>query len=351
MAADGDESATAELLHLLADSATWLEGYSYRDKGNVKAIGPTYGVWPVMVNRRPRKLRQAAAYLERLGLGPKLDLQQTAKPDTAPRQTATPAEIQSGLRNRTLLDFSYSASHHLRKLRAHVADGNRLATCWFVELLSEFVRWLESYSQRDKGNLKAVAALAPVWPVVLARDKQRTEVVLDYLTRIELGSKGQISSSPKWGTSWGNEGAVATQYARAIRQAVGNARNSFQSYDGKLETNGPLSRAAWQKIPQWVKDAGKLQPLTKQSAPEWFKIAWQLLAEKHNGHPENDPQLLKLGEHRAGKYARAYKKIAGPFASKEVKERKKSPADTAAADIRARIKERLLNALISLAPS
>jgi hypothetical protein len=304
-----------------------------------------------MVNRRPRKLRQAAGYLERITLNSKLDSQQTANPDAAPRQTATPAEIQSALCSRTLLDFSYSASHHLRTLRVHVAAGNRLSTCWFAELLSEFGRWLERYSLHDKGNLKAVAALAPVWPVILARGKQRANAIMDYLTRIEQGSKAQISSSPKWGSSWGNEGAVATHYARAIRHAVGNARNFFRSYDSKLETNGPLSRAAWQKNPQWVKDAGKLLPLTKQSAPKWFEIAWHLLAEKHNGHPENDPQLRKLGEHRAGKYARAYKKIAGPFASKEVLERKESPQDTAAADIRARIKERILTALTSLAPA
>jgi len=203
------------------------------------------------------------------------------------------------------------------------------------------VTWLESYSGRNKGNLKAIASLAPVWPVMMARCSRRAKAAVEYLKRIELGTKAQISLSPKWGNSWRkgdrDDGAVATHYARGIRIAVHNARQFFQSYDKKLETNGPLSRAAWEKIPQWVKDAGRLPPLTKASAPRWFEIGWQLLVEKHNGHPEQDENLGKLGSFRK-------------LHSKHIGQQKTVTARTAASNIRDGVKNRIREALISLAP-
>jgi hypothetical protein len=358
-AADGDKNALSELVQLLAENMAWLEGYSYRDKGNLKSLGAYLGVWPVTLSLRPLKQRQADDYLARIGLD--------SKSDPAPEwhQLAARAEAKDpelprfdnpADKGRAILDMSYSAGRLLEELRLYVADGNQLATVSFVLLLAENVTWLESYSVRDKGNLKATANRAPVWPVIMARCSRRTKAAAEYLKRIELGTKAQISLSPKWGTSWRkggrDDGAIATHFARAIRIAVHNARNFFLCYDKRLETNGPLSRAAWAKVPQWVKDAGKLPPLTKESAPQWFEIGWNILVEKHGGQPENDELLRKLcDDYRANKYARRYAKIAGPFSSKEILNRKESPPATAAADRCSRIKERIRNALISLAPS
>ncbi|MGD0253272.1 MAG: hypothetical protein ABSC01_11310, partial [Verrucomicrobiota bacterium] len=330
---------------------------SYSEKGNLKELAALLGAWPVMFNSRPRKQQQVADYLARIRLAPEydpaLDWHQLAGAvevkDPAPLRFDNPEG-----KGRAILHMSYSAGRLLEELQHHVADGNLLATVKFVKLLEANVTWLESYSVRDKGNLKVIASLAPVWPVMMARCSQRTKAAVDaveYLKRIGQGTKAQISSSPKWGTTWHNEGAVATLYARGIRIAVHSARNFFQSYDKKLETNGPLSSAAWEKVPQWIKDAGTLAPLTKNSAPKWFEIGWQLLVEKYNGHPESDPTLGKLcDDFRANKYARRYAKIAGPFSSKEILNRKESPPATAAADRCSRIKERIRQALVSLAP-
>ena len=358
LVADGDKNALSELVQLLAENVTWLEGYSYRDKGNLKELAAHLGAWPVTLNRRRREQRQAADYLARIGLAPKFDpaldwhqLWGTVEAeDFAPPRFTNPED-----KGRAILQMSYSAGRLLEELQLHVADGNILATINFVKLLEANVTWLESYSVRDKSKLKAIASLAPVWPVMAARCSQRTKAADEYLEKIELGAKAQVSLSQKWGNSWrkgGRDyGAVATHYARGIRNAVHHGRMFSLQYHDILPTNGPLSRAAWQKVPQWIKDAGKLVPLTKNSAPNWFEIGWQLLVEKHNGHPESDPTLGKLcDDFRANKYARRYAKIAGPFSSKEILNRKKSPPATAAADRRSRIKERIRQALVSLAP-
>ena len=225
----------------------------------------------------------------------------------------------------------------MEEIQHHVADGNLLATVKFVILLEANVTWLESYSVRDKGNLKAVASLTPVWPVMMECCSRRTKAAVEYLKNIEQGTKAQISLSPKWGTTWHNEGAVATHYARGIRIAVHSARTFFQSYDKKLETNGPLSRGAWENIPQWIKNAGKLAPLTKESAPQWFEIGWQLLVEKHKGHPENDEQLRKLGSFRRLHYVHQ-------------EQQKNDTARTTQSNICDGIRQRIREALISLSP-
>lgn len=354
IAADGNRNALSELVQLLARNVAWVEGYSHREKGNLKKLAGLHCEWPVMLNRRPRKQRQAADYLARIGLVPKYDpaLGWFQFCDLAKTDDATlPRFDNPGDKGHTFCEMSYSAGRLLEELQLYVAEGNMRATANFLKLLEANVTWLHRYSIRDKGNLKAIASRAQAWPVMMARSPLRTEIAVEYLERIEQGTKAQISLSPKWGNSWGCAGAIATHYARGIREAVRTTRNFFRSYDKKLETNGSLSRAAWAIIPQWIRDAGKLAPLTKESAPQWFKIGWQLLVEKHNGHPENDKQLGKLcDDYRANKYARRYAKIAGPFSSKEILNRKESPPATAAADRRSRIKERIRQALVSLAP-
>jgi hypothetical protein len=340
LATDGDENALTQLVQQLANNIAWLEGYSYRDKGNLKAQAVCADAWPVMLNLRSHEHRQAAAYLERIGLDAKFD------PAFYWPQPAGTAEVKGAEsprfanpenKTRVILDASYSAGKWLRDLRLQVGDGNTSATLWFVALLTENVAWLESYSVCDKGNLKAIASLAQVWPVLMARCSRRTKAADEYLKRIGLGTNAQISSSNKYGTSWHNEGAVATHYARGIRMAVHNARNFFL-HQGYLAANGPLSRVAWERVPQWIKDAGTLSPLTKESAPRWFEIGWQVLVEKHNGHPDNDPLLSKLGEYRKRH-------------SEHIGQQKAVTPATAAANICDGIKSRLLTALVSLAPA
>jgi hypothetical protein len=357
-AAGGDGNSLSEFVQLLAKNVTWLEGYSHREKGNLKELAAYLGMWPAMFNRRPRKKQQVAAYLARIGLAaefdPDLDWHYVA--GTVEAKDPEPTQFSdSEAKDRAVIRAICDAGRLFEELQLHVADGNLLATVKFVQLLEAEVTWLESYSIRDNDNLKAIASLTPDWPTSMARCPRRTKAAVEYLKRIKQGTKAQISLSSKWGNSHRkggrDDGAIATRYARGIRMAVLNARNFFQSYDKRLETNGPLSRAAWEKVPQWIKAAGNLSRLTKKSAPKWFEIGWQLLFEKNNGHPERDPTLGKLcDDFRANKYARRYAKIAGPFSSEEILNRKESPTATADADRRSRIKERILNALISLAP-
>ena len=68
LAADGDRNSLSELVQLLARNVAWLEGYSNREKGNLKELAALLGVWPVMFNSRPRKQQQVADYLARIGL-------------------------------------------------------------------------------------------------------------------------------------------------------------------------------------------------------------------------------------------------------------------------------------------
>ena len=46
-------------------------------------------------------------------------------------------------------------------------------------------------------------------------------------------------------------------------------------------------------------NATKLGRFSAKACPKWFKVAWQALLADHNGHPERDPKLKKIGLYRA----------------------------------------------------
>jgi hypothetical protein len=329
MASDGNQASLSNLLQILIENLEWLEGYSYRDKGNLKAVAGSVSWWPVLLNQRPSKQRQAAEYLNRIGL---------AKPRRVPRFGQGPrvADYKGSYSTLNLLVVraGQSASENLRELCAHVAAGDLESAYLLLVLVSQYVAWVETHAIDHSKDVAIIARLAPVWPVMLSRAPRSLRASLKYLENITVGNNAQISLSPKWGSPWRkgrDEGAIATFYARQIRLAVGTARNFFLSYDQRLERNGPLSSAAWAKIPEWVRTAGALAPLTKKSAPQWFKIGWQLLLEHSKGHPERIDQLCRIGEYRKRHYeGRALR--------------------TAAANIRDGIKTRICRSLISLSP-
>lgn len=344
LAVTGNTIALSELVQNLAHNLDWLEGFSFRENGKLKKIASCVGTWPVKLNSRPRTQKQAKAYLIRIDLStkcePALDWQQLVEQNEFKNPAPLPFKSPEQ-QSLAIVNWSHLAGIQFAKLRPHVAEGNLKATINFVQLLAENVGWLEKYSIRNMANLQKVATITSDWPVMLTRSSDRAKEAVDYLKRIKLGTKAQISLSPKWGTTWrrggGTDGAVATRCAKEIRDAVGNARYFFQSHNKVLEAKGPLSRAAWEKMPEWIKAAGKLPTLTKASAPKWFEIGWGLLMKKHNGHPEKAEKLRGLGN---------FKKFHTELTGKQ----KKGASRTAESNIRDGIKQRIREALRSLAP-
>jgi hypothetical protein len=85
-------------------------------------------------------------------------------------------------------------------------------------------------------------------------------------------------------------------------------------------------------------EIGKLPDFTVTTARKWAAIAWRLLCDDWGGHPERNPSVAKLGEHR-----RKHSVTQGA-------QNKPTPA-TERANIRDGIKESVCQAFIRLAKS
>ncbi len=184
IAADGDRSALSELVQMLAKNVAWLEGYSYREKGNLKKLAGLLGAWPVMFNSRPRKQQQVADYLARIGLAPKeinraLGWDQLVSTvevkDPEPPRFNNPEE-----KGRAILQTSYLAGRLMEELQHHVADGNLLATVKFVMLLGSkrdlAGKLLRPRQRQPQSHRQLCTSLASDDGVLLAANQSRRRI-------------------------------------------------------------------------------------------------------------------------------------------------------------------------------
>jgi hypothetical protein len=264
-------------------------------------------------------------------------------------QGRSPQEIVIGM------DTS-AATHAIQALRADAATGNRQAMDALVGITVELVRWLERLSHRQETFIHSYARRAAEWPMMVSLHPQRVKDIRADLKRLELGAESGLAIGKRWGVSWDGTWSTATKYALTMVETI-EANQRLLAEQERQSKAYPVCRFEWRKrlrtIPQWVKNCCKLPALSRGSAADaWFEIGWQALLEKTNGHPQDVPELCVLGKHREGKYARHYKAaVAGRVRNAEILTRKTSPTRTAATDIRQGIKERIYQAMQSLASS
>jgi hypothetical protein len=225
----------------------------------------------------------------------------------------------------------------IEELQANAAAGDEDAMRMLVTFLHEVVDWLTGVSCRQPELVAKIASQRFAWPVLLARHPGFARETNGFLKRIQLGEAcPYYSKSNQWGIGWGGKISVATLWAEGIHATI-EANRSHLRIAKRLGRNNEL-KAEWKKIPQWAKDCLTLKPLTRDTAPQWFEVGWQAILDETNGKPESVPELRALGEHRAQH-------------SEHSGQQKRTTPRTAAVNIRARIKERIAQALHGLAPS
>lgn len=264
--------------------------------------------------------------------------------DKAPPQYAS-TEAKRG----SLIKAALELRRVIGELQANAAAGDELAMKMLVTFLLEAVDWLGGVSHRQPELVRQIARQRFHWPMLWAQHSQVVKDCRGYAKRIQLKEGEPPYSKGEWGKGWGGKWSTATLWAIGIRATI--EANKVQVHLARLLSQQADLKTEWKAIPQWAKDCLKLRPLTKDTAPKWFEVGWLAILEHTKGHPEDVPELRALGEHRAGKYARRYVKAQAGRTRAEILHRKESPKATAAADARSRIKERIAQALQSLAPS
>jgi hypothetical protein len=229
------------------------------------------------------------------------------------------------------------AGFYLSLLHEFAALGDAEALSEISEMLATAVGNLNDLPPEF---LRPVARQRFQWPVIAGQHPLQQKQVAKDLAAFQVGEATGWRRNARWGTGWGGKVSAASGEAICLLEI--------------LKANAALGRRVtkhdWQNWPAWAKKCRTLPPLTKATAPQWFKIGWQAILDETNGKPESVPELAALVEStRAGKYARRYVKAQAGRTRAEVLHRKESPKATAAADARARIKERIAQAVESLA--
>lgn len=235
------------------------------------------------------------------------------------------------------IDAACKIEQGFTELQANAAAGNSDALGALVQQLHDAADWLCGFSYRQTELVRQIARRRFQWPVLWVRHPQFEKSQREYLTEIQLGEEDPYHSKSKaWGKGWGGKFSVATIWAMEIQATI--EENKSLMVHATPFASRPEYKPWWDAIPQWAKDCATLRPLSKETAAKWFAIGWQAILEHTNDKPEGVAELQKLGENR--------KKH-----SEHTGQQKRATANTSDVNIRARIKERIGQALHSLAPS
>lgn len=237
--------------------------------------------------------------------------------------------------------FNEAVSHAheaIAELKANTATCDRKAMDALVGIIGQLVDWLEEFSYRQESFVQSYARKSARWPVMASLHSQHAKWNRAYLKRLGVGTESEIATheGKRWGIGRGGELSTATRYALAIEDTI--QCNKLYVRHAKLWAEHEELRADWEKIPQWAKACLTLKPLTKDTAAKWFEIGWQAILEYTNDKPEDVPELRALGAYRTKH-------------SEHTGQQKTVTPRTADVNIRAGIKERIEQALLSLATS
>lgn len=225
------------------------------------------------------------------------------------------------------------------------ADGGikgKLAARLLITLAYDLVRSINR-SQTAGGCL--VRSLAPTiseWPVLASLRPRAMARLKDELERLRVGERSSFRSDKKarWGESKNKDGAH-DELPPATRQAIGLVKEIE-----KMKQQLRLAEAAeshgekndYSRLADWELKCRDLPSLTKKTVPQWWPIMKGMLMKATNDHPERDPHLRPLGEHRVNPYSKRGENRSG-----------KVPEGTREANIREGVFKAIKQAVTSLA--
>lgn len=153
---------------------------------------------------------------------------------------------------------------------------------------------LQKLGRKRSELVKPVAENWAMWPVLYdphpdgMKELEAETAALGVATKSPERRRGKWSNRPaKDQPNRAAVGKYANRMAQTLRRIHG---------DGNLAQVLRLNPAGW---PGWVVSAVHLDPLRKDTAPQWFDVAWQMLAEAAGGDVTTIKGLFPVGESNA----------------------------------------------------
>jgi hypothetical protein len=214
---------------------------------------------------------------------------------------------------------------HLAVLRKLCDNCHPTAIQSMDAILREAVRKLNEHALLYPALYAPRACQYPDWPILFSLHSEfRTDTVklsealgIGANYSLEIMGKGKQRKKPI---------SFATPSNNLARRVFLTLWENRQKWHPKVHGKAFAQDA---DLPQWVRKCKDLPEFSAASVAQWLKIGWLSVKHAYGGQPESDPELWKIGKHRA---------IKAPPGSK-----------SEAAHVRAGIREELGKALKKLA--
>jgi hypothetical protein len=185
------------------------------------------------------------------------------------------------------------ASIGLGHLKNLASNGDQRALASLADLAAGATEALNQISRGAPERVRPIARRRFLWPLLKARKERFGDDHKSLLRQIQLG----------------NELPFSCEALGRIRRSNITSRTAMMllcrldAYRPKLNTWAGFIR---QPRLEWEKMATHLAPFSAAMWSDWFEAAWKALLDDHDGKPEADPELRRLGLYRENHSAERY---------------------------------------------
>ena len=140
---------------------------------------------------------------------------------------------------------------------------------------------LNELGSRQPARIRPAARNRFLWPFLKAQKEQFGDDHRKLIKKIALGQNAPFG-----------EGAVSRIGTKSF--IVKTAVKLLCQIDTERKMNPAVVRLlSDDALPQWKNDLLALKPFTAKNWQQWFEVAWSILCERFNGHPERNRRLKK----------------------------------------------------------
>jgi len=231
---------------------------------------------------------------------------------------------RSGRSDSASMYLSMLIGHALRGLHALAAHEKPSASTFLVDRLLEGVRRFEFLASHRPELFTQYTRRLAVIPATISRQKENAEECAQLMVKLQVSTNSLFSIAAK-GKQWRESTPVNGLAVRLVRYIENNR------WQSSIYLSHPELYANW---PEWFQRLARLKDFGAGTWDKWAEVAWAILFEVTKGKPQEHPDLQALGKSAAKKQPKDCKPL-GELSK--------------AANVRAKIKERLLEAFETIA--
>lgn len=211
-----------------------------------------------------------------------------------------------------------------RGLLALAAHGDSVAATKLIDSLVSAVRRFECMAMHRPEVFTHYTRRLALIPATISPQSDNAKECRDLMKALKVGRKSIFSVAKRWKQKTPVNG-LALRLVAYIDDNRRFHRFSFGCH--------PELFAHW---PQWISEAVRLPDFNADTSEQWAEIGWSILLELTNDRPQDNPHLHPIGASAAKKKPKYCKTLHEA---------------TKAANVKGKIKERLLAAFKSIAGS